>query len=298
MARLARRVRIFRGFLLMLMAGLLGLFAGLVVYGATRDTEDVAPSTVAIWSVGDSITFGASSDGDSIPGGYRGTVEAALVAEEFSPVFVGTSVANPPTLRSTMGDLGHDGWPGQRIDHLEEALLGDSTLAGGHWLDGLPAGPGVEARAPLRPDIVVVHLGTNDIVESRDPDSKYPGGFTPSDDKERSRFARHLKSRLVDFLGVIHRVRPEAAFVICTIAPLGPNAPTSADYNALVRDDVVAKLRAAGIDVALADVEAALGARPGSVGEDGVHPTERGYRVMGQTIAEAIAELVEPLGGS
>ncbi len=202
-----------------------------------------------------------------------------------NPVFIGTSVANPPTLRSTMGDFGHDGWPGQRIDHLEDSLLGETTLSGGHWLDGLPGGDGAEKRPPLRPDVVVVHLGTNDIVESRDPDSKYPGGYTATDDKERSRFARHLKSRLVDFLAAIHRVRPEAAFVICTIAPLGPNEPTSTDYNQLLRDDVVPKLAAAGIDVALADVEESLSTLPGSVGDDGVHPTEAGYRLMGQTIA-------------
>ncbi len=75
MARLARRVRIFRGFLLVLMAALVGVFVGLIVLGATQDDEPVAPPTLAVWTVGDSITFGSSSDGGSIPGGYRGTLE-------------------------------------------------------------------------------------------------------------------------------------------------------------------------------------------------------------------------------
>ncbi|MGA8256773.1 MAG: GDSL-type esterase/lipase family protein [Nocardioides sp.] len=291
MARLARRIRFLRAFLLVFMAGLVGVIVGLVVLGSTQEDEVAPPTSFAIWPVGDSITFGSSSDGGSIAGGYRGTLEASLVAAGLNPRFVGTSAANPPTLRATAGSFGHDGWPGQRIDHFETALLADSPLSGGHWLNGLAASPGIEARPPLRPDVVVVHLGTNDIVESRDPESRYPGGYTATDDKERSRFVRHLKSRLVDFLGAILRVRPEAAFVLCTIAPLGPQAPTSTDFNALIRDDVVPKLRRVGTVVELADVEEALGSLPGSVGDDGVHPTEAGYRVMGETIAAAVGRL-------
>lgn len=254
-----------------------------VPFVATVTAPAHAAEPVSVLPLGDSITYGATLATVSTPGGYRGPLVDDLASAGVPLTYVGTTTANPPLLADAAA-YPHDGWPGARVDQVDEALVGPSALDGGHWLDGLPT------RAGLDPDVVVVHLGTNDIGQAWDPGTTYPGGYTPTDPVERAVFVEHLADRLTALVLKAHASEPDAAFVVCTIVPMAD--PTAADYNQRIRDVVVPGLAAAGVPVALADVERAVGGTLLGVGPDGVHPTGFGYDAMAATIAPAVVAAI------
>lgn len=231
----------------------------------TASTAHAAP--VAIYPLGDSITWGATLSIVPTPGGYRGYLHEALEADGIAHTFVGTSSENPPLLANGTR-FEHDGWPGLRIDQDAEALDGPSPANGGYWLTGTPT------RAPIRPDVVVVLLGTNDIQQSHDPD--------------------HMAARLTALLRKLHRLRPRAGLVVCTIPPLLGAAATVAAYNHAIRDTVVPRMRKRGARVALADVNAA-GIQ---ISLDRVHPLPAGYQTMAAVIEPAIRSVLGQLSSS
>jgi lysophospholipase L1-like esterase len=88
-----------------------------------------------IMPLGDSITYGVgSSDG----GGYRAALALRLAAAGFRVDFVGSQVAGP--LGADDDNEGHGGWTIAQIDGRIDG-----------WL------------AAYRPDVVLLHIGTNDV---------------------------------------------------------------------------------------------------------------------------------------
>lgn len=235
--------------------------------------------------LGDSLTFGGTVDG-RVPGGYRAPLASELRRARVPARFVGTSLANPlPGQEGEADASSHDGWPGARVDELDASLGQTTALDGGHWLDG------TATRRALRPDVVVVHAGTNDIGQGYDPQGTYPGGrYDPADPAQRAAFVAHLAGRLTALVEHVHGLAPDAGVVLCTVGPLAD--PTAADLDAAIRAQVVPALQAAGVRVALADTAAALGSvGPGQMSADGVHPTAQGYGTMAAVIAPQVAAL-------
>lgn len=280
--RLSRPVRV--GMAAALLAGAAG--AGSVP--AAHAASGSAP--VAIMALGDSITYGMTAAGAATPGGYRGYLAQDLAGDGFPWSYVGSSEANAP-LDSDPRQFGHEGHPYYRIDQIASGLdRADPApgAAGGDWMTGNTQ------HGPESPAIVVLHIGTNDIAQSYDPDGRYPGGYNSADAAERAAFVGHMTGRLESLLGEIRRLDPKAAVVLCTIAPMGATAPdaTAHDYDQAIRSRVMADERAAGAHVVLADVEQAFLSNTAGyhelVGPDGVHLTPMGYQTMAQVIAPAV----------
>ena len=253
-----------------------------------------ASLTPAILPLGDSITWGVGSNFVNTPGGYRGELGRELGQAGIPFRYVGTSTDNPP-LGADPNSYRHDGHPGFRIDEVESDLSGPDRRPGtngGRWMTGLPG------RAPLQPDVVVVHIGTNDILQAFDPQRRFAGGYDGANGAERAAFVGDMVERLHRLLGMLWRTAPRARIVLCTIAPLGITGedPTVAAYDAAIRR-LVALGAAQNQALYLADVERAfMEGQPtgdaGLMGSDGIHPTSAGYVVMAAAIAPAVEKAV------
>jgi lysophospholipase L1-like esterase len=267
------------------------LFAATVA-GPTSSV--VAATPLDIYPLGDSITWGYTPT-TATPGGYRSTLDALLTQAGIDHHLIGTQHDNATPAMTATGQDGHDGHLGYRIEQDDadlDGVAGAPTDAGGHWLTG------TDTRAPLDPDVVLVHLGTNDILQAYDPGRAYLDNQPFKFPADREQFVTDLTLRLEALLDSIHELRPDALVIVATIAPI--TRGTLHDrippiYAAHVRE-LVARLQSEGRAVALADVYDAFVTHgptasfvtPGLISADGVHPTASGYRAIAQTFADAI----------
>ena len=248
-----------------------------------------------VMALGDSITYGRTGPDLDTPGGYRGYLAQDAAGFGGRWAYVGSLEDNAP-LNSDPARFRQEGHPGYRIDQIAAGLDGPDVYpgaTGGDWLSGSAA------QTPVRPDIVILHIGTNDIAQAYDPQGRYPDGYNSADPGQRAQFVAHLAARLEGLLAEIQRLDPGARVVLCTITPMGTTAPdpTAHAYDDAIRSTVLPWERSRGVAVALADVEAAFLSNPGTyhelVGPDGVHPTPEGYATMAQVIAPAVQTLLQ-----
>nr|BFE55700.1 hypothetical protein GCM10020063_002260 [Dactylosporangium thailandense] len=190
---------------------------------------------VRILPLGDSIT-----DGFNVPGGYRINLWRALAGAGHPVDFVGSQFNGPADLP----DHDHEGHPGWRIDQV------DANASA--W---------VSSTAPRS---VLIHLGTNDVVQN------YDLGNAPA-----------RLSALVDH---VRAAAPGADVFVASIIPLADAGRESAAnaFNATIPGIVAGK----GAKVHFVDMHAALGT--GDLA-DGVHPTRAGYDKMAVRWASALA---------
>lgn len=268
--------------------------AAVPAQGATPSVVDAAQqaATTRIWPLGDSITIGVSSP-TSTPGGYRSALDQLLTHDGFGHLFVGTSTSNPsPTLASD-GQTRHDGHGGYRVDQVLRDLEGiahGTSDDGGYWLAD------TKRRKGLSMDSVLVHLGTNDILQRWDP-RRFPtttGRAQLADDRQRAVFVADLAGRLDTLVQRIHELRPKAQIIVATAIPIDVPAydVTAGDYAVAVRR-LVAAQRRQHLPVALADTYAAFTSSatsvlPGMLSVDHIHPTAAGYAVLARTFAVVV----------
>lgn len=259
--------------------------------GATfeRSRLTVRTETLRIYPLGDSITFGATPVSDT-PGGYRGFTSAILDRGGVTHEMVGTSVANPPRLVRPEIQR-HDGHNGYRIDQALanlDGIAGAYDDGGGHWVTG------TAHRPALHPDVVLVHLGTNDIWRRYDPANTYDDHEPLDEPVERRRFVVAMTGRLRALIDRLHALRPGTTVIVSTVIPISTGTPADhapAEYAREIRA-MVDHLASSGRRVHLADAHArfltAGAPTPGLLSHDGIHPTEAGYAVLGEVFAEAI----------
>jgi acyl-CoA thioesterase-1 len=148
----------------------LGIFTLLAV---CRDGAERLPNATRIMPLGDSITQ-AESGHDS----YRRPLFKTLELEGYEVDFVGSLRSNhggwPPRPDFDLDHEGHWGW---RVDQILEELEG--------WV------------ATAEPDVVLVHLGSNDVFQGQSVASTLDE-----------------LSRLID---AVRRARPEAAILVARI---------------------------------------------------------------------------------
>ena len=274
---------------------------------------------VRIYPLGDSITYGAtyyigrpgqlppevpySTIGVDTPGGYRFPLTLALTAGGLTHEMVGTSTANSNAVLDQLGQNRHNGHPGFRIDQNAAALDGRSAGGndlGGYWLTG--AG----ARAPINPDVTVIHLGTNDIGQRYDPGTTYPnagGKVNYANAAQRATFVAHLTTRLRALVDKVQALRPGSRIVLSNVTPwaAAPHDRVTYEYAAAIAGVATAE-QAAGERVVLADVWSrfatvvpatpaapeTIAVIPGLLSPDNVHPTAAGYAVMADVYRAAI----------
>jgi lysophospholipase L1-like esterase len=258
-----------------------------------------------IWPLGDSITVGASAP-QHAPGGYRTGLDQLLGEAGVAHHFVGTWSANSSPTLDLQDQARHDGHGGYRVDQVRRDLDGlayGPTDLGGRWLTR----PG--AANAINPDVVLVHLGTNDILQDWDT-RRFPTRTRHADlasPAQRATFVADLTARLSDLLLSVHTLRPHAEIVVATIVPIDVPvfAETTADYAAAVRV-LVTRVRSRGVPAVLADAYAAFvrGAPPGDrvapglLCQDAVHPSAAGYAVLARTFASVLEGLTLPMSAS
>lgn len=216
-------------------AALLG--AALAAGGAAAvSTPAYAESNggVRVMPLGDSIT-----DGYNVPGGYRIRLWQRLAAAGSTVDLVGSGSNGPAAL----GDHDHEGHSGWRIDQLDAAIAG--------WLQA------------TNPRSVLLHIGTNDILQSRD--------------------VPNAPARLSALLDRVRALAPTTEVFVATITPLSDPAREAQvrTYNAALSGIVQGK----GARFHLVDMHAALTTADLA---DGVHPTAGGYDKMGEVWYSAL----------
>ena len=217
-------------------------FSLCVWVGQVRLVAKETPPPVRLMPLGDSTTAGSVGAGQDGTGGYR-RVLAGLWTEAKEPLdFVG-SLNDPAGAEFDADHEGHRAW---RIDQVS-AQVAD-------WL------------RKARPDIVLVQLGINDLIQ----------GATPAEAADRY-------SRL---LAQCQAGRPEAQFYCAAILPVRDNndyhVPTQAvrDFNRRL-PAIVAEHAKRGLRVVFTDLPATCAWADADFSPDGLHPSARGYRKIG-----------------
>lgn len=217
--------------------------------GTTGTAPEPTPDRpVRYLPLGDSITDGYPQGA----GGYRTLLWQQLVQQDGDSIdFVGSQSGGPPEL----GDRDHEGHRGWCID----------GPCGGH--PERTVAPKVQGWiTQYRPDIVSVHLGTNDL-------NKGAGGVET---------ARRL-DRLV---GSIYAVDPDVHVILVQIVAGEEKPEQHAIYAGAVLT-VARRYQAEGRPLTVVDMSRLLTMPTHFV--DGIHPTQFGYDLMARALRPAVA---------
>ena len=206
---------------------------------------------IRIMPLGDSITEGSSFDSPDGSGGYRGPLFTLLANSGYNVDSVGSTTVNSGLLTEKEHD-GHSGW---RIDQL------DSNIAG--WFDAIED-----------PDVVLMHIGTNDFGQN----------FSTAT----------AIDRLDALILKIATLRPFAHVIVTNLMERGEpqNSAIQAQFNPGVQG-VVNAHAAAGRRVTFLDLRALV---PLSDMPDQLHPDQNGYNKMAAAWLPAIQSVIAPAG--
>jgi lysophospholipase L1-like esterase len=239
----------------------------ILAFGGTAAAADLT-----IMPLGDSITLGLGNQitGELVPGGYRTRLYSDLHDAGFSFTFVGTSTDNPSPPLSQGGQTHHEGHGGYSISQIVNNLDGNDGSAGNN--------EGLWFHKPAPPDLILLHVGTVDI-------------FLGSS-------AATTAQALDELIGQIVADAPTSHLFVASIPPfeIGDyyNQIVQA-YDAQIRDVIVPKYQALGVNVIFVDQYSNFVDATGSVlhiGPDGVHPDAVGYDLMGATWAAALQQVI------
>ena len=293
-----RRRAVVAGVAAVIIAALSTLTPG---HAAVRDRKQelTLGSVWRIWPLGDSITLGSGAP--VTPGGYRDQLDRTLSFSGLRHKFVGTSTLNTSPILDLDSENHHDGHGGYRIDQVAADLTGIAgadTDNDGNWLNGS------STRAPIYPDVVLIHLGTNDIAQRYDPGVRYPTTthlVDFADASQRQLFVSHASGRLTALIDRIYSLRPHARVVLSAIIPIVKPAyrVAGADFAAATHA-IVQREQQLGHPIVLANMYQAFLTKydgrwqptPGLVGTDGMHPTPLGYQQMARVYADAVRKVV------
>jgi lysophospholipase L1-like esterase len=206
-------------------------------------TQDplVCLSPVRIMPLGDSITRGSGSTSIN---GYRRPLFQRLEAASHFVDFVGSQLDG-----STDFDRNHEGRSGWYADGGSTGSIADNVY---YFLGLNPA------------DIVLLHIGTNDIEEE------------------------HASAAdIARILDEIRRRSTHITVVLALIINQYPYSPETSAYNAEVSNMALQRI-AQGQPIILVDMENAL-LYPDDL-KDGVHPNDNGYAKMADVWFEALTE--------
>lgn len=199
----------------------------------SQATVAAVPSrSIRIMPLGDSITEASSGFGS-----YRYSLWQELTREGFALDFVG-SMAGTGGERSTSEefDSDHEGHPGWRADEVADKIEG--------W-----------ARS-AQPDVVLVHLGTNDLAQ----------GQPPSD----------VIQDLTTIVGRLRIVNPQLHILLAQIIPMRADGPP----DVLKLNEGIAALAAETSTLAspIESVDQFTGFDHAGMTWDGIHPNREGNR--------------------
>jgi lysophospholipase L1-like esterase len=238
------------------------------------------PNRAAILPLGDSITFGSGGTG-----GYRDRLFDNLNGAGWTFEFIGSAGGNPSPDLTTASQFNHEGHGGYRIDQIANNLAGNDGTGGnngGFWFNS-----GVD------PDIILLHIGTNDIWQRYNPGAR-------GNSREKT-FLANLKNRMNALVNQITAARPDADLLVAGIIPMNVtsggkllNEDVKA-FNSYIQNTLVPNYRASGRKVWFVDKYRnfvnANGTIKAALLPDGVHPNQTGYDLMADTWSSAIQAL-------
>lgn len=203
-----------------------------------------APPATKIMPLGDSIT-----EGHTVPGGYRVALWQECISRNHRIDFVG-SLANGPPILPDHDHEGHSAW---RIDQIDAHMV--------EWLD------------TYQPDVVLLLIGTNDVLQHYNLDA--------------------APERLQTLMNRITGHAPNTLVLVASVPPMDASTGNSdlvRAYNAAI-PPLVAAQRAAGHNVEYVDIYSVLA--PDDFA-DSVHPNATGYTKIAQAwyavLARDVAE--------
>lgn len=201
-----------------------------------------SPSSVRLLPVGDSITFGVGSTDFN---GYREDLYNDLSQEQLKPDFVGTKSSGD------MSDPQNEGNRGWVIDQI--------------------ADPAAEDAKKMRPNVVTLMAGTNDIQTDLN--------------------VATAPDRLNTLIDRVQAGSPGVAIAVATIVPVkgDPPAETRREaYNKQVRA-LVAERQNRREKVALAE----MGPMTDAMLSDRLHPNDTGYDYMAKEFFDTVMKMID-----
>ncbi len=192
--------------------------------------SDLIATPVKIMPLGDSITFGLGSVDYN---GYRKPLYNKLTAAGYNFDFVGSQT------NGNFPDPSHEGYSGWHAD-----TAGTSDILGQvyNWLEANP------------PDIVLLHIGTNDIT-----------------------YGGQNANEVSGILAEIDRFSPDIKVVLALIINRCPYSSTTTQFNYDVNEMAQNRI-AAGDDIIIVNMESALDYATDMA--DSLHPNDTGYAKM------------------
>lgn len=203
------------------------------------------PGAIRIMPLGDSIT-----EGNWRQNSYRRELWRMLAAAGYSVDFVGSSRMNrsffPPNPDFDRDHEGHWGW---RIDEIRGRIE--------EWV------------STAAPDVVLIHLGTNDINRGEKPED--------------------VAAELCELIDAIRRVAPRAQVLVAGIIPAAGTEAQIARMNDVVRG--LLRVRGpAGPRVRV--VDQFTGFEVAADTYDGVHPNDAGDRKLAERWFDALVDVL------
>jgi lysophospholipase L1-like esterase len=262
----------------------------LVFVSAGAAALQAATRNVEVYPLGDSITFGWSgvAPHHELPGGYRGPLFTDLASRGIHCIYVGSSKANPSPALAAAHQVQHDGWPGWRIGQIASHVT--------RWL--AIGGPG--RNKPAYPNFILLHIGTNDIIQHYDP--KYPHFGEPE-----VVFMRAMEARMTHLVLELVHLRPHARIIVAQIIPIGGVAPDGVShdqeallFNHFIATKLVPACWARGYHVFTVNQHAAFQDSMGLPSfrhmPDQVHPDMYGYKRMAKVWLKGILAILRKHG--
>lgn len=246
--------------------------------------DRISEETVKIMPIGDSITHGYQSSG-----GYRKYFYHFL-SDDFNVDMVGPNSDYPDTFtwlkEEVQYDTDHCGYSGYAIQYMDgtetrQGIL--ETLQDGNYLQ------------TYDPDIIMLQIGTNDIL------SAYNDGITERLENLINYIDENTGEDTVIFVSTIPYINAVEVYDWCWAYGDEKFSNTPEDFNVIINNYVdkynasiptlVEKLQDEGKNVQFADVYSIFDKKGTPLDkylEDGVHPNEKGYTVIGMNWADII----------
>ena len=179
---------------------------------------------VTIMPMGDSITVGADYLTNS-SGGYRDPLYHDLTAAGFKFTLVGIANTDSTAALTAASDAYHSGFGGWSIQDLNNNLSGsDAPIYGGDSNQGgyILTGGGGTGRSALTPDIILLEIGTNDLLHA----------------------SQTINQDLLTLVSHIHVLTPNTTILIAGITPINSSGFTACinAYNSYIKNELVPSL--------------------------------------------------------
>ncbi len=200
-------------------------------------------TVVRVMPMGDSIT---EAGGTAM--GYKGYLLNRLVRAGERVNYVGSQVATGPAALRDKNHEGHSGWQNASFEPTARRFI-----------------------AAYRPDVVIYHVGTNDIWSNVDADTSIV--------------------RLRDVLSQIYAAKSNTHVVLAEIVRM--NVGKQAQWRSYNRQipGVVRDFRARGRKISLANLSGTL--TIADLQTDGIHPTDEGHRKMARAFYPVVKAAID-----